>query len=434
MKSLKYLIAFCLLFGNLLSAGQKFEKDILIQRFNFYKELDSLNQIKNKSAHDLAREEMLENKIVLLDNQLLRDYLNTNSIEGRKSKLRVLMDENNRLNQLSEHQKTYLQVAYVVGSLLLIGLITFLILYFQSLASKRAVVDKFNKLHHSLDSHEYKKHEMEADENELIESLQAELFNYKDELTKATDFIVSLRNEKIAAENALADTQEKMAVQEKNIKKYQKENEHLKQSENENYEKIMKQKTDAEERYNLLFEQFSKMEKEWQNWQDIRSKLQEGIEKEKQARETIRQEFQQWVEVKNKEVETLQKKLNRSERELQDLKRNLSALLQEQVHQDKALSQKFSADFDNKENILAGIKKVLKSKDDMLALSEKEKKRLKTEREDLNFKIEHNEYMVDKLHKELENHKVITQREIEKRKKLESQLHNMLNNLKGGEE
>jgi hypothetical protein len=42
--------------------------------------------------------------------------------------------------------------------------------------------------------------------------------------------------------------------------------------------------------------------------------------------------------------------------------------------------------------------------------------------------------MVDKLHKELENHKVITQREIEKRKKLESQLHNMLNNLKGGEE
>ncbi|MDZ7776968.1 MAG: hypothetical protein U5L09_15825 [Bacteroidales bacterium] len=104
--------------------AQDIDEDILLQRFRQNKKLDSLQNMEQKSAADKDEIATLKETLLDIDNQLFRNYINEGTIDSRRSRLRMLLNENNRLKAQQDSLRSLTRTMYIVIAVFILALLT----------------------------------------------------------------------------------------------------------------------------------------------------------------------------------------------------------------------------------------------------------------------------------------------------------------------
>lgn len=413
------------------AGSQEFDEDILIKRFRKNKALDSLERITDKTAPQQNRIAELRRELVDIDNRLFRSYINENTIESRESRLRLLMQENNRLKDTRDNLSKTANALYLISAIFLVALgvlVYFLIVYYR-----RWQHEEKNRqaLQQTYEADQTRYYQIEDSENEMVEDLKNELSGYKEELSKASRFIVELRNEKINKENDLEELREQHNKLQKDHKKAIDKLSKLENQNDEDFERLKNQKDEAEEKYNELYKKYQQNFQEQEKTATRLKEYEDLVQKEKTERETVRQDLLSWIEQKNEEIQQIKKARVRKERELRDIKEALSSFLKDIRQKNETLTEHLNLDLDDKDSIVSNIKALLANKDDDLALTRREKESLEVEKDELQVRLVSLENKLKEAKQDAEEKNELLNDEFSKRQKMEKQLHDMLNHLKG---
>lgn len=412
------------------SMAQDLGEDLLLKRFRKNKTLDSLQGLSGKSAKQRTWVNTLRLEILEIDNRLLRDYINEGTIDSRKSRLKMLINENNRLQDEQARLDKFLLTMYIVGGVLVLAIIISLVFFFRSRRELREHQEALHTLEDTYRDKEARYHDHENSENELVEELKNEVGSYREELSKASRFLVELRNEKIAVENNLEDLKESNARMKKDLDKAQKKLSKLEDTDNEAFEKLTREKQEAEHKFNDLYQQYEQAGSNAENYRKRLAEYEELVRKEKQERETVRQDLLSWIESKNEEIQQIKKANVRKEKEIREMREALSALLKDIYDKDQTLSQHLNLDVNDKDSVVKNIRQLLQSKNDEIALERRDKSTLQEEKSELQMKVDTLDRKIKEQKQEVEEKSELLDSEFSKRQKLEQQLHQMLSNLK----
>lgn len=429
-RNILILFIFTLLCGSLHS--QDMEEDMLLKRFRINKTLDSLQHISKPSAAERERIVSLKESLINIDNQLLRDYINEGTIDSRTSRLRMLLNENNRLKGEQEQFRKLTRTMYIILAVFLLasGVLGYLVFVLR----RRWLTEQQARLEiqetYNADRSRY--HQIEDKENELVDELKSELGSYKEELSKASRFLVNLRNEKIKLENELEELKEVHNKLKKDHRQVTTKLDKLRNKGDEDFEQLKSEKEEAEQKFNDLYKRYQELSSNEEAYKKQVREYEELLNKEKQERETVRQDLLGWIESKNDEIQQIKKARVRKERELRDIKEALAQFLKD-VNKDQTLSRHLNLDMEDKDSIVNNIRALIQNKEDDLALTRKEKAALEEERDDLKMQVASLERTIQEARQDAEEKNELLNTEFSKRQKLEQQLHQMLNNLKNFE-
>ncbi len=430
MTMMRKLFFLSLMILSSASMAQDLDEDLLLQRFRKNKTLDSLQSLPGKSAEQQVWINTLRLEILEIDNRLLRDYINEGTIDSRRSRLKMLISENNRLQDEQARLNKFLMTMYVVGGVLVLAIIISLVFFFRSRRELREHQDALRTLEDTYRDKEARYQDHENTENELVEELKNEVGSYREELSKASRFLVELRNEKIAVENELEDLKEANARMKKDLDKAQKKLSKLEDNDNEAFDKLTREKQEAEQKFNDLYHQYEQAGSNAESYRKKLAEYEELVRKEKQERETVRQDLLSWIESKNEEIQQIKKTNIRKEKEIREMREALSALLKDIYEKDQTLSQHLNLDVNDKDSVVKNIRHLLQSKNDEIALERRDKSTLQEEKSELQMKVDTLERKIKEQKQEMEEKSELLDSEFSKRQKLEQQLHQMLNNLK----
>lgn len=413
------------------AGAQEFDEDILIQRFRKNKALDSLERITDKTAQQQDRIAKLRRELVDIDNRLFTNYINENTIESRESRLRLLMHENNRLKDTRDSLSQTANALYLISAIFLVALgvlVYFLIVYYR-----RWQHEEKNRqaLQQAYEADQTRYYQIEDSENELVEDLKNELSGYKEELSKASRFVVRLRNEKVIKENELEELREQHNKLKKDHKKAENKLSKLENQNDEAFEKLKNQKDEAEEKYNELYKSYQQDFKELEKTANRLKEYEDMMKQEETERDTTRQDLLSQIEHENEEMQQFKKAHDRKERELREVKEALTSFLKDLRQKNGKQTVDMNLDLDDKDSIVKNIKALLANKDDDLALTRREKQSLEEEKADLQERLASLEKSLNEAKQDAEEKNELLNTEFSKRQKMEKQLHDMLNHLKG---
>lgn len=416
---------------SVVATAQNLDEDMLIQRFRKNNALDSLQGIPQKSASDLRKIIEMRKELVSIDNALLRNYISEGKVDSRKSRLRMLIQENNRLKEQYHSLRVGMSIVYIVAAVLLLVAVMMTVFFFRKRNQWNEEKVLREMYQQTIEETESQNQRQEDGANELVEELKHEVGSYKEELSKASLFLVELRNEKIKLENELEDTKEENANLKKEHNKIEKKLRSMEEAGNEAFDKLRKAKEEAEEKFNELFKQYDIVSKRYDQEKGRNTDYEERIRKEQNERQTVRQDLLNYIESKNEEIQQIKKSNVRKERELREIKEALQFLINDLGLMDSSLSKHIRFDMDDKDSITKGIRDMVKSKNDEMALIRKEKETLAEEKNALAMKIDILDRKLKTMDNELQDKSSMLSSEFQKRQALEQQLHEMLNHLKG---
>jgi predicted nucleic acid-binding Zn-ribbon protein len=236
--------------------AQDIDEDILLQRFRQNKKLDSLQNIEQKSAADKDEIVTLKETLLDIDNRLLRNYINEGTIDSRRSRLRMLLNENNRLKAQQDSLRSLTRTMYIVIAVFILALLTMGYFLYHTWHKWRTEQQARQEIQKTYEADQSRYHQIEDNENELVDELKSELGSYKEELSKASRFLVNLRNEKIKLENELEELKEVHNKLKKDHRQVATKLDKLQNKGDEAFEKLKNEKEEAEDKFNDLYKRY----------------------------------------------------------------------------------------------------------------------------------------------------------------------------------
>ncbi|MCF8338890.1 MAG: hypothetical protein K9I74_13020 [Bacteroidales bacterium] len=426
-KGTLYIVLLLFCHVTILSAwGQSGVESTVLERYRLYRTYDSLRQLpeESRSAEEIKQ---TRQKLKELDRFLPGTYIPAGDTNISRQ---LLIKENNRIKAENEQYHSRMIYLYIGGGLLLLLAIIFVTLFVVNYRKYRLSKSEVKKLNNIIDENRERNKKEEDNEDNVVEELRREIKNYKDELTKASDFIVNLRNEKIRLDSDLEEYKAELNTLRDKKNKLEKKAQTSDQENQKNFDELNRQKQEAEENYNRLYQDYQKLEKEHREMKEKIQSVDENIRKEQRERETVREELMGWIESKNEEIQSMKKSKVKNERNLKELRETISSLLKKELNLDNPLSKRANLDMNDHENMGNNLKTVMKNKDDEIAMLQKEKEDLNSDKKSLENRIEELEQDLKSMKNDLSDKDELLSEEFKKRRDLEDQLQNMLKNLK----
>lgn len=424
-----YIFLFVLVLSGTTLYSQNGVEATVLERYRLYRTWDSLQKIEENTPGRAEKLKTIRQQIDELDRFLPGSYAaDVDTAQG--SRLKVLIRENNQLREQNEALQQFMPLLIIGFAITLLLFVLFLVLFIKKHTRHKGAQSEIEKLNKVIANNQQRYQEAEDNEDNVVDELRNEINNYKTELSKASDYIVNLRNEKIRIESDLEEYKAELS----NIKeKKQALDKKLSQSEdkiNQKFDKLSREKKEAEENYNQLYADYQKIEKEHREFKEKAKSFELNIQKEQQERETVRQELMGWIESKNEEIQSIRKSKVRSERNLKEIRDVVSEILRSEQSNGNPFSQRVNRETNDAGSITGNLKKLLKNKNDAVAMLRKERDDKQHEADQLHEKVKELEKSVKEMKDEMNDKDEMLTTELKKRRKLEEQLQSMLKNLK----
>ncbi|MEA3505198.1 MAG: hypothetical protein U9R32_08385, partial [Bacteroidota bacterium] len=178
-KILQGITFFVLIVFSLSSFCQQIDENILLKRFRAYHEYDSVSGIVGVDSVMLYAK---QKEIIEIDNKIFGDYIVSKDLEGKKSRVNILIDQVNTLDEELFYKSERLLLLYMISAFFIIGFGVFLFLYLQLSKKFSRTYDEFERYR---DDIEFQKESFDSREDlndEHVEEFQSALSNYKQEL------------------------------------------------------------------------------------------------------------------------------------------------------------------------------------------------------------------------------------------------------------
>jgi predicted nucleic acid-binding Zn-ribbon protein len=416
-------------------------RNLLIERYSAFDSLDMVRQESEDSTYmDMKNLLDAQQKVIDVDNQIISSLIEDQDGFVAKSKDGLLFDQNRKQKKALEVKATTITNLYIILAVLILLLLVIGYLYFQKVYSYKEFTREFHsikeKYQHDfveLEELRSKMNSLDTDETELINELDSNIEHYRKELEKAGKFINDLRNEKILAESELEEIKLQVGNLHAENTRLSEELSIEKNKDNSIVQKFEKERQRSEDNFNELHAQTRRLKEEREN---LKLELAEAIRiigKEKEDKETVKKELLGWIENKKDAYDLLEKKQNEKLQQIKTLRFELNTYIAERSDLQQKLEEARNlvndAERVKQEEHADLIKKVEDSSRELTRIVN-ELEKMKNENSDLSYQLELSNRSKKTLEENTRLHEMAMRREIEKRKKLEDQLSNILNNLK----
>jgi len=424
-KIIRFLLFVLVATMSLISYSQEIDESILLQRFKRFNEYDSLLKAKNVDSTAITKKQF---DIIAIDNKILSNYIVSKDLEGNKSRINLLINEVNKLNDLLYTKSERLLLFYMVAAFFILAFATFLILYIR--ISKRYDKDKieFEKYRDEMEEQKDDFENNEIQEDNYVDEFQSAISDYKKELRKASEFIVSLRTDKINAENECIEQKEHINNLQKKHDMLLKKMQEKQKEDNSLYQQLSQDKQIAEEKYNALYSEYKTVLKKLESQEKYFSTSIESLTKQKDDSEAVRKELLEWIEVKNADMKRIIEEKRDYEHQLLSLRKEIISFLNNQSGQGM-LSKNITNDIDSS-SLVAELQSKIKNHENNIAEIKQQMQEISDNNNYLNQKYHNVQQLLKEKEELLQNNKKLLQQEYEKRMQIEKDLSVILSKFK----
>ncbi len=416
--------------------SQTDERRLLIERSRAHHKIDSAKSVyDNSSVEELQQMLEFQNNIIQIDNKIFENKDGSYKIE----KGNILFDENIRRQKELAKKQQKIRYLYGVTFLLLVLLIIAVYLLLQRYKrckESETALNNTKKRYQAdfmeLETLRNKLNNLDSSETNLIKELDANIENYRTELEKAGKLIDVLRKDK----QALEKNNEKQNIEierlNDDISILETKIDTLRDKDDAKLTALKKEKQRAEDNFNELHAQSRKLKDERDK---LKNELAEAIRligKEKEDKETVKKELLGWIEAKKDDFSKLESQQNDKLKQIKTLRFELNTYMAEKMDLQKKLdaaNKTIQDAVDKEDNERQTLIDHAEHLNKQLIKLRADFDKIATENSDISYQLEISKRTRRNLEETARLHEEAMNREVEKRKKLETQLANILNNL-----